>query len=191
MCGRYYIDEDDKAVSELIAKIATGPEGDRLLDMKLGEIYPTNTAPVLCAGGARLMQWGFSRYDGNGKVINARSETAMEKPMFQGSMRERRCLLPASGYYEWQRIGKEKRKHAIFMPGGGMLYMAGLFRLEKNVPLPAFVILTRDAAPEITKIHDRMPVILPPEAQAQWLSPSGDARAALEAAVGGLQYRAV
>ena len=61
------------------------------------------------------MKWGYSGY-GN-KVINARSETAFEKPMFRKSMQERRCLLPASGYYEWRRTpsgGKSKQKYALY-----------------------------------------------------------------------------
>lgn len=191
MCGRYYIDGDDPLMAELIGDIAAGPEGGRLMDMKLGEIFPTNTVPVL-ADRPRLMEWGFTRYNGGGKVINARSETALEKPMFAKSMRERRCLLPASCYFEWKRVGSAKKeKHAISLPEGGPLYMAGMFREEKTSPIPVFVILTREAAPGLAHIHDRMPVILPPEAQRKWLSPSCDVPGTLRAALDELEAKPV
>lgn len=90
------------------------------------------------------MKWGYSGY-GN-KVINARSETAFEKPMFRKSMQERRCLLPASGYYEWRRTpsgGKSKQKYALYRAGQPTIFMAGLWREEQGERLPVFVILTK------------------------------------------------
>lgn len=174
MCGRYYIDAEDQAVQTLIAEIAAGPDGVRMLDMKLGEIFPTNTVPALVAEGGRLMRWGFSRYNGGGAVINARSETAMVKPMFAKSMQERRCLLPASRYFEWQRTpgGVKKQKYAIALPGGKPFYLAGVYRQEKQFPVPVFAILTREAAPELAYLHERMPVALPYSARDAWLSPT-------------------
>ena len=109
MCGRYYLDAENNAVQTLIAEIAARSDGARLLDMNLGEIFPTNTVPALTAGGPRLMRWGFSRYNGGGAVINARSETAMVKPMFAKSMQERRCLLPASRYFAHTGRGKKAK----------------------------------------------------------------------------------
>lgn len=174
MCGRYYIDAEDQAFQTLIAEIAAGPDGVRMLDMKLGEIFPTNTVPALVAEGGRLMRWGFSRYNGGGAVINARSETAMVKPMFAKSMQERRCLLPASRYFEWQRTpgGVKKQKYAIALPGGKPFYLAGVYRQEKQFPVSVFAILTREAAPELAYLHERMPVALPYSARDAWLSPT-------------------
>ena len=174
MCGRYYIDAENKAFQTLIAEIAARSDGARLLDMNLGEIFPTNTVPALTAGGPRLMRWGFSRYNGGGAVINARSETAMVKPMFAKSMQERRCLLPASRYFEWQRTpgGVKKQKYAIALPGGKPFYLAGVYRQEKQFPVPVFAILTREAAPELAYLHERMPVALPYSARDAWLSPT-------------------
>ena len=186
MCGRYYIDADDDTIAKLIAQIAAGPDGERLMDMKLGEIYPTNVVPVL-ADRPRLMQWGFARYDGGGKVINARSETALQKPMFSKATRERRCLLPATNYFEWKRIGSDKKeKNAISLPTGGPLYMAGIYREEKTSPIPVFVILTREAVIGLAHIHDRMPVIFPQAAQREWLSGDCDVPATLTMAVDNL-----
>lgn len=190
MCGRYYIDDNSEYMMGLVREIAAGPDGHRLMDMKLGEIFPTNTVPVITGERPRLMQWGFARYNGGGKVINARSETALEKPMFAKSMRERRCLLPASWYFEWQRVGStKKQKHTISLPDGAPLAMAGVFREEKDMPLPVFVILTREVAPGFSHIHDRMPVILPREMQREWLSSGCNVRAALDGAMEGLVTR--
>jgi len=190
MCGRYYIDDNSEYMMGLVREIAAGPDGNRLMDMKLGEIFPTNTVPVITGERPRLMQWGFARYNGGGKVINARSETALEKPMFAKSMRERRCLLPASWYFEWQRTGStKKQKHAISLPDGALLAMAGVFREEKDIPIPVFVILTREAAPGLSHIHDRMPVILPRTLQREWLSSRCDVQTALGGALEGLVTR--
>ena len=120
------------------------------------------------------MKWGYSGY-GN-TVINARSETAFEKPMFRKSMQERRCLLPASGYYEWRRTpsgGKSKQKYALYRAGQPTIFMAGLWREEQGERLPVFVILTKAAGPGIADIHDRMPVILPEAGFRRTLTPAG------------------
>ncbi len=166
MCGRYYTADDDLEIQSILAALG---HDERI---HTGEIFPTNVVPVLAEGGKpRLMQWGFARYNGGGKVINARSETAAEKNMFSKAMRECRCLLPASYYFEWQRSGStKKQKFAISLPEKETLYMAGLYREEKDQPLPVFVILTQDAAPSVSDIHDRMPVILPKAVQSLWIN---------------------
>lgn len=186
MCGRYFIQVDDP---QLRAVFAAVEQEER---MKTGEIFPNDSVPALTADGdPRLMQWGFTRYNGGGKVINARSETATEKNMFAKAMRERRCLLPASNYFEWQRSGGvKKQKFAISLPDNEPLYMAGLYRLEKNVTLPVFVILTRQAAQSVSNIHDRMPVILPKAVLPLWLN-CQDAAQLLNMAVTGLKAEPV
>lgn len=83
-------------------------------------------------------------------------------------MTQRRCLVPAAYYFEWEKRGREKIKYAIGQNERGILYMAGIYRLEKGVPV--FTILTRAPADSIAFIHDRMPVILPDEAKADWLN---------------------
>ena len=172
MCGRYYIEIGDEELEEIIREAENKlKEYPGQISMKTsGEIFPTDIVPVQT--GLRLyqpMKWGFSNYKG-ALVINARSETAYEKAMFRGSMLERRCLIPASGYYEWQKKEgtKNKVKHQFFMPGETMFF-AGCFRLEKDSLIPRFVILTRDASDEIAPIHDRMPVILPQSGAVSWL----------------------
>lgn len=126
-------------------------------------------------------------------MINARSETAAEKPMFRKSLLERRCLIPASGYYEWRRTqsgGKSKEKYALYRTGQP-IYMAGLWRMEQGEKLPVFVILTREAGPGIADIHDRMPVILPDEIHQEWLSVSTDAGNVMDQAYREMAFQAV
>ena len=164
-----------------------------------GEIFPTDIVPVVAngreGGSARTggfvrpgrprafaMRWGYT-LNGSRRVINARSETAAERPMFLDGMRTRRLLIPASGYYEWLRHDKKGQKYAIRPDAGGSFYMAGIYRFE--VGTPVFTILTREPDPSIAFIHDRMPVILPHEAAGDWLNLRYDARDVLRAAARG------
>ncbi len=171
MCGRYYIPvNDDEAAFEAIIDQLQHLYGstDTFHNMRRGEVYPTNIAPVITAEAPALMKWGFSRYDGKGQIINARVESAAEKPMFKHAYSAGRCLIPASYYFEWRKDGKARFKYAI--GHSEPIFMAGLYRREKDSSLPVFVIMTRPAAPGIAFIHDRMPVIVPASAQAMWLA---------------------
>ena len=192
MCGRYYIETDTEELRQIIAEVEQKQgNSEAHAMMKAGEIFPTNIVPVIGSDGASLMKWGYSGY--KNRVINARSETAFEKPMFRKSLLERRCLIPASGYYEWRRAesgSKSKQKYALYRPGRP-LYMAGIWRREQGEALPVFVILTREAGPAIADIHDRMPVILPEETQQGWLSGGADVGLLIRQAVQEVAFQAV
>lgn len=172
MCGRYYIDDEDAAIQELILALSREDRnGPGFAAMKTGEIFPSDIAPVIAKGcKPKLMKWGFQRFDGKGRIINALIETAMEKPMFRAAMSARRCLVPATNYFEWEKLGASKRKHAITVKGSPVIYMAGLFRYEAGSDMPAYVILTHSAHPNIAYIHDRMPVILSEDTRLGWLN---------------------
>ncbi len=165
MCGRYFLDP-------------------MLLEgmIKTGEICPGDTASVFArarSGKAapHAMKWGWKGPKGR-LVINARSETAETSPMFAESMALRRCLIPASGYFEWEKRADGKVKQAIAPEAAEGFYLAGLYRFEEGKPV--FVVLTRDAAPAIRHIHDRMPVMLSGGAAKAWLNPQMNARTALD-----------
>jgi len=183
MCGRYYVAIDDQELQDICDAAMRQEKEDgglEQLEIKLsGEIFPTDVVPVsIGTDEFRFMRWGFSGIgssggiggSGNGSrpLINARSETALSKPTFQESMRERRCLIPASGYYEWKKEDGRKIKHRFYLDGQP-LYFAGCWRQEKDERLPRFTILTRTAAPALEAIHDRMPVIIPQDRAEQWL----------------------
>ena len=193
MCGRYYIETDsmNEQLRQIIAEVERKQgNSEAHAAMKLGEIYPTNIVPAISEKGAELMKWGYAGY--KNRVINARSETAFEKPMFRKSLLEKRCLIPASRYYEWRRTesgAKSKQKFALFRLGQP-LYMAGVWRQEQGEELPVFVILTREAAPGVAQIHNRMPVILPEETQEAWVH-GEDAEALMKHAAEDIAFRAV
>lgn len=189
MCGRYYIPEpdDDSGFRAIIEQVKSNcKDSPALGEMTLGEIFPTNVVPVIANNAPVLMKWGFSRLDGKGKVINARLETAGEKPMFKKAYDMRRCLIPADYYFEWLKDGAVKQKYAIGLDEP--IYMAGLYRYEDDLQLPLFVILTRPAAPHISFIHDRMPVIVPETIRKRWLTERVDVQEMLDASEKYMKY---
>jgi len=122
-------------------------------------------------GGDReltFLQWGlipsWSKDPAIGyKMINARSETVHEKPSFKQAFLARRCIIPASGFYEWEKVGKEKVPHYIHLRDGDVMSLAGLWERWKSPEgkeLETCTILTTAANSLIKKVHDRMPVIL-------------------------------
>lgn len=173
MCGRYYIAEDDQAeeLRQIIDSINRKYNGDGAVKTS-GEIFPSETVPVIATSKAQkimpfAMEWGYSTADGN-RLINARSETAAQKPTVMDGMLHRRCIIPASWYFEWNRSEKGKPKYAIGIDQKNVIYMAGIYRFEHDRPV--FSILTREPAESIRFIHNRMPVILPREAVRDWLN---------------------
>jgi putative SOS response-associated peptidase YedK len=170
MCGRFVVVISDAELREIVAaaekSVREHDERQRTL-FQGGEIFPDDSAPVLTVGReARFMTWGFPNLmAGERPHINARSESAAAVKTFRESMAERRCLVPASGYYEWKKTAaKRKIKYEFTLPDRTPLYMAGIYS-----PDGRFAILTRAAAPAIFEIHDRMPVILPKELLNVWL----------------------
>ena len=147
-----------------------------------GEILPSSVVPVLASGRAgekRVfpMKWGFSRAGGKGLLINARVETAAERPTFREAWMKHRCAVPASWYFEWEHDEKKKagQKYALRPEGKGLVWLAGLYRMEEG--LPAFVILTRPADGSLLWMHDRMPVMLPQADAGEWIRPGADPQA--------------
>lgn len=172
MCGRYNIDfDDDDDIDEILHQVDRKVKQKVYRDgyqMKLGEIYPTNVAPILKKSEKTmevdLSCWGFPNFKNKGVIINARSETAFQKSMFQSSLLARRCIVPSTGFYEWD---KEKKKYFIRKPQTSALYMAGIYNYYNEES--RFVILTTAANASMEVIHDRMPVILKPEELETWL----------------------
>ena len=190
MCGRYYIEEDDQAeeLKQIIDMINRKHNGDI---KTAGEVFPSETVPVIATSRTQkitpfAMEWGYSTSDGN-RLINARSETASQKPTFRDGMLQRRCIIPASWYFEWNKNEKGKPKYAIGAENKNVIYMAGIYRFEHDKPV--FSILTRDPAESIQFIHHRMPVILPREAVRDWLNTSYRAEEVLQSAMLNVSHR--
>ncbi len=99
--------------------------------------------------------------------INAKSETVATSPMFRGAWKSRRCIVPASGFYEWRKVGEGKVPHYIHRADGALISLAGLY--EAGEDGDTFTILTCPPNQFMARLHDRMPVILEPESIAAWL----------------------
>ncbi|MBI9077143.1 MAG: SOS response-associated peptidase [Desulfatibacillum sp.] len=152
-------------------------------------IAPTQKAWIILDDGAPRLEafsWGLvpswaKDTQGGSRLINARSETAAEKPSFRSAFTTRRCLVPANGFYEWTGTTGGKQPHFCTATPKAMMAFAGLWEKwqpanteERNTPVSAhysFTILTREASPSFASIHHRMPVILSPRAYVQWLNP--------------------
>lgn len=111
------------------------------------------------------------------KMINARAETIAEKPSFRTAFKKRRCIVPLSGFYEWKREGGTKRPFRIFLKDEPIMSVAGIWETwkpEGEKAVHSFSLITTEANSFMSKIHDRMPVILSKKDEAAWLDPSND-----------------
>lgn len=182
MCGRY-------AASKDVANLMEEFEVARPPDETLPEDF--NVAPskqvymvvdretddgvqrqLRTAKWGLVPSWAKDPKIGN-RMINARLETAAEKPSFRRAWAKRRCLLPADGYYEWYAGEGPKQPFYIHRPDGHSLAMAGLYEFWKDGEdwLVTTCVLTTDAPDELGRIHDRMPLLVPHENWAAWLDP--------------------
>ena len=164
MCGRYYLDESViREIRQFLGNLDTKGK-----EWKARDVYPSEQAVVLTSRNeeisAELMAWGFPSYQGKGLMINARAETANERPMFRESVQNRRCVVPAKHFYEWDR---EKNKVTFKSHEGDALYMAGMFDHFQGED--RFVIITTEANESMRKVHDRMPLLLEESEVAGWL----------------------
>lgn len=163
MCGRYYIDEDvEKEIYRIVQEIDLNGK-----PVRIGDIYPSQMAPVIYGREERLwggeMKWGLTGRDGK-LLINARAETALERPTFSESIRQRRCAIPAKHFYEWNR---DKQKVTFCSRHRGILYMAGFYQMQEEGP--HFIILTTAANDSVRPVHERMPLILEKEEMLPWI----------------------
>ena len=165
MCGRFLLDPtDSKEIEEIIRKIEA-----KNLEIKTGEIFPTNTVPLLVGTsdqgiGVEAMAWGFHGFKKSQSIINARSETVTEKKMFAKAFSSTRCVFPTSGFYEWDQ---EKRKFLFRKKDSELLYIAGFYKKFEDGNRS--IILTTSANKSIAEIHNRMPVILEKDTIDRWL----------------------
>jgi putative SOS response-associated peptidase YedK len=183
MCSRYFLDAD----GNIIAYTFRVPVNEQI--GKRYNIAPTQQAPVvrLAKDGTRevaMLRWGLVPFWAKSvsvgtKMINARCEGVREKPAFREALRKRRCVVPATGFYEWQGDAARKQPYAVTFPDHPVFGFAGLWerwRPAEGEPVDTFSVITTDANATVARIHDRMPVILAPEEAQAWLA--GDLEAA-------------
>lgn len=179
MCGRF-------AVLKKLEEIATYYNARLFGGEEWSENYnvcPTQLVPVLVeepdGRELRLMKWGLIPFWAKDKkigntMINARAETVKEKPGFRDSFKDKRCIVPASGFYEWQKLSTAKQPY-YFTPKEGLFSFAGLWSRwisPESVEVETFTIITTTANDVVKPIHDRMPVVLGHNSYSAWMAKS-------------------
>ena len=169
MCGRYFIDgEMWREIKKICKQI-----DDSKLKVTRGDVRPTDMAVVLMEMGEvhpEHMCWGFMSKYQEGLLINARAETVLSKPSFRDSIRHCRCVIPAAGFYEWN---KANERVSFTMPQSKILYMAGIW--QPTAKDNQFTILTTSPNASVLPVHDRMPLVLMPEEVMPWIQDFGAA----------------
>jgi putative SOS response-associated peptidase YedK len=192
MCGRFAQAESPHEISERFGA-REAEELAAYFDEAGGRYNIAPTQPVLAVivaedGGRELtpLQWGLvpswaEDSKGGAKCCNARAETVAEKPSFRAAFRQRRCLIPASAFYEWRRA-TDRQPFAIRSADGAPLAFAGLWEVWRkgDQPLYTCTILTTEANAAMEPVHHRMPVILTTEGVTTWLTPTAPAGALQE-----------
>ena len=173
MCGRYSLEARPDEIAEAFGVAEVFAFSARY------NIAPTQSVPVVRVdpqtGSRRVatIRWGLTSHPDNPRLlINARSETVDRKPSFRSAFRSRRCLVPATGFFEWQKLGSAKTPFHIQRADRGLFAFAGIWDeavLGDGSAIEAFAILTTEPNRIMSPIHDRMPVILASEAWATWL----------------------
>ena len=202
MCGRYTLTTPLEGVRQLFELDERPNLAPRY------NIAPTQEVPAVRrdeTGRHRLaaLRWGLIPSWAKdpaiaSRLINARSDGVADKPSFRAAFAKRRCLVPADGFYEWRSEAGRKQPYHITLADGGLFAFAGLWESWRNPETgearETCCIITTEAAPELTAIHHRMPVILPPAAYDLWLDPTAGRQDLLDLLVpyraGPLAFRA-
>jgi putative SOS response-associated peptidase YedK len=182
MCGRY---ASARSVDDITGAfgIASGDVDDDLPAADWN-VAPTKTVPAVLARDGRPvltpLRWGLvpawaASPAGGATLFNARIETVTEKASFRDAVRRRRCLLPADGWYEWARLADGRRiPHYLSAADGSLVALAGVWESWTDAEggeLRSTAILTGAAPADLSAVHDRAPVVVPPEEWAAWLDP--------------------
>ncbi|MBV9486910.1 MAG: SOS response-associated peptidase, partial [Frankiaceae bacterium] len=184
MCGRYANSRHDgDLLREFQVASVVDPEPDPSWN-----VAPTDGARVVLERVVndepdrqlRTLRWGLvpswaKDVKIGARLINARSETVLEKPAFKAAASRRRCLVPADGYYEWMKT--TDRKVPMYLHGDGILAFAGLYEIWRDPNdddgwVRSFTVITRPAQDALGHVHDRCPVVVPPDLRDPWLDPS-------------------
>jgi len=188
MCGRFALGIPRKKMADHygLAAVPDGPMRYNIAPSQLVEAVVVSRETG--SRGMRLFRWGLLPFWARdvkmaAKLINARCETAAEKPAFKAALKYRRCLIPATGFYEWSAGKDGKRPFFFHLPDDGLFSLAGLWERHES-PLGeervTCAVLTREAAGSVAPIHDRMPVIVSPKDYGVWLDPLMQDPGALE-----------
>ncbi|MGE0652906.1 MAG: SOS response-associated peptidase [Alphaproteobacteria bacterium] len=193
MCGRYSVTLPPEAMAKLFRAIGALPNFPPRYNAAPGQPLPVIRRAPDGRRELTLARWGLipswskgpdSRYS----MINARADTVAEKPAYRGPFRHRRCLVPADGFYEWREAGKGgKQPYYFSLKSRETFAFAALWDRwvsAQGDEVDSFAIIVTDANACVAPVHDRMPVILPPDAYAVWLGEEEAAASRLTALLG-------
>lgn len=180
MCGRFTLTRSAAEVAEHFGLDAVPDLEPRF------NVAPTQPIPAVRwsrSDGGRVLElryWGLvprwaKDASGAARMINARAETAAAKPAYRDALRQRRCLVPMDGFYEWKPHPKRKRPHHITLAEGGLFAVAGLhehWRGADGHEIASVTLLTQAACEGLRGLHHRMPVVVDPASYAAWLDPA-------------------
>ncbi len=180
MCGRFTLFEPDKVLAKEFGVSVFPPRPPRYNIAPSQSVAVVRATPAGSGREIALLRWGLIPSWSKdpaiaNRLINARAETASQKPSFRNAFKRHRCLIPTSGFYEWLRRERGKQPYFVRMRDGHPFAFAGLWdRWESpdEGAVETCAILTTAANDVLAPIHDRMPVILPPAEYARWLDPS-------------------
>lgn len=180
MCGRFSLSVSAQTLAKFF-RLSEVPSFERRYNLAPTQSVATVVVPQPgCDRQFQWMRWGLipswakDRKIGN-RMINARVETVAEKPAFRTALKQRRCLVLADGFYEWQQQGKQKQPYYFQVNQGEPFAFAGLWETwqsPEDERIISCTLVTTVANDKVQPIHDRMPVILSPEAYDAWLDPS-------------------
>lgn len=182
MCGRKYAAEELNWAEyrEMLNLVRPAPQTNFQPNYN---IAPTHMVPVCyLESGKRTLEplrWGLVPHWAKDpkigfKMFNARSETLGEKTSFKGLLKDRRCVVPVSGFYEWKRDGKDKQAYKIAHESGAPMLLAGLWTDNAALDIRSYTVITTAATTAFSPIHNRMPAILAPDTVSAWLDDDWD-----------------
>jgi putative SOS response-associated peptidase YedK len=179
MCGRYQLGLAGK--NKLFGYRFKVDEQQTLTLKDNYNIAPSQTMPVIVKHSPNsicMMKWGLIpswSKDGKSMVINARAETLSEKPMFKNLLKTKRCLIPATGFYEWKKTNDGKQPFYISLKNHELFGFAGLYDIwinPKGEKVFSYTIITCPPNKIMSEIHFRMPVIIEKDNEDRWLDPN-------------------
>lgn len=176
MCGRYALFDQQKLIKKY--GLTAGPS------LELPDRYnvaPRSNVPVIASGSSELepMNWGllpfYEKDPVKGRrIINAMAESVGVKPSFKSAYKFRRCVIPANGFYEWAVLEDHKQPFYFYPSDDGLFSFAGIYEVRPDAegrPYKTFAIITVPANDVVRPVHDRMPAILTPAGEHDWLNP--------------------
>jgi putative SOS response-associated peptidase YedK len=177
MCARYTLFTPGAAIAEQfrLAQVPALVPRYNVAPSQLVAVVGTKASGT--GRGLAMFRWGFipnwAATATGARPVNAKAETVAEKPSFRDSFRHRRCLIPADGFYEWRSTPEGKRPLFYRLKGAAVMALAGIWDVWAGPTEKLFTcaIVTTSANPLVEPVHDRMPVILPPESWDAWLNP--------------------